>query len=69
LPGGCPIGTLAGEFAETSPDSRADLAAGFDLWASAISRGLHAMHDRGDLRRGEIVTASPPPARGPEPAW
>ncbi len=49
--GGCPIGSLAGELAETFPECRADLAGGFDQWEAAIRAGLQAMCDRGDLRR------------------
>ena len=47
--GGCPIGTLAGELAETDPDARADLAAGFARWEGAIAQGIAAMHERGEL--------------------
>ena len=47
--GGCPIGTLAGELAETDPDARADLAAGFARWEGAIAQGIEAMHARGEL--------------------
>ena len=49
--GGCPVGSLAGELAESFPECRADLAGGFDQWETAIRAGLHAMYDRGDLRR------------------
>ena len=49
--GGCPIGSLAGELAETDPDARADLAAGFGRWEAAIRDGLRTMHERGDLRQ------------------
>ena len=49
--GGCPVGSLAGELAESFPECRADLAGGFDQWEAAIRAGLQAMWDRGDLRR------------------
>jgi TetR/AcrR family transcriptional repressor of nem operon len=49
--GGCPVGSLAGELAESFPECRADLAGGFDQWEAAIRAGLQAMCDRGDLRR------------------
>jgi TetR/AcrR family transcriptional repressor of nem operon len=49
--GGCPVGSLAGELAESFPECRADLAGGFDQWEAAIRAGLQAMYDRGDLRR------------------
>jgi TetR/AcrR family transcriptional regulator, transcriptional repressor for nem operon len=47
--GGCPIGALAGELAESDPEARADLAAGFARWEDAIAAGIRAMHDRGEL--------------------
>ena len=47
--GGCPIGTLAGELAETDPEARADIAAGFARWEGAIAQGIEAMHERGEL--------------------
>ncbi|HEX4218930.1 MAG TPA: TetR family transcriptional regulator C-terminal domain-containing protein [Acidimicrobiales bacterium] len=48
--GGCSFGSLAGELAESDPDTRADLAAGFDRWEVLFQEGLRAMRDRGDLR-------------------
>jgi AcrR family transcriptional regulator len=48
--GGCPIGSLAGEFAEVDPVARQDLSDGFGRWESAIRSGLLAMRDRGELR-------------------
>jgi AcrR family transcriptional regulator len=51
--GGCPIGSLGAELAETDPDARADVAAGFARWERAIADGLRAMHSRGELR-GDI---------------
>lgn len=47
--GGCPIGSLAGELAETDSDARVALAAGFSRWEAAIRAGLRAMRDRGEL--------------------
>ena len=47
--GGCPIGSLANELAETDPAARADLAASFTRWEYAIRDGLRTMHARGDL--------------------
>lgn len=49
--GGCPIGSLVGELAESFPECRGDLAGGFDQWEAVIREGLQAMYDRGDLRR------------------
>jgi TetR/AcrR family transcriptional regulator, transcriptional repressor for nem operon len=48
---GCPVGSLVGQLAETSSDCRADLADGLNRWAQELRSGLHAMQDRGDLRR------------------
>ncbi|WP_435127936.1 TetR/AcrR family transcriptional regulator [Actinacidiphila sp. bgisy144] len=48
--GGCPIGSLASELAETDEVARADLVGGFARWEAAIRSGLHAMRDRGELR-------------------
>jgi TetR/AcrR family transcriptional repressor of nem operon len=48
--GGCPIGSLASELADTEPAARTELAAGFMQWELAIGRGLRAMHERGELR-------------------
>jgi AcrR family transcriptional regulator len=47
--GGCPLGTIAGELAETDPQARAGVAAGFERWEGAIRCGLRAMHERGEL--------------------
>lgn len=49
--GGCPIGSLASELADTDPEARRDLAAGFTRWESAIRDGLAAMRARGELRK------------------
>ncbi|MGW3103035.1 TetR/AcrR family transcriptional regulator [Streptomyces sp. NPDC001100] len=47
--GGCPIGSLGSEIAETDPEARLAVASGFLRWESAIRGGLRAMHDRGEL--------------------
>ncbi|CAN5323474.1 TetR/AcrR family transcriptional regulator [soil metagenome] len=48
--GGCELGSLGGQVAETDPEARALIAAGFDQWAAAISDGLRAFHADGRLR-------------------
>jgi AcrR family transcriptional regulator len=48
--GGCPLGTLAGELADTDPRARAELVVGLGRWEGAIRDGLRAMHERGELR-------------------
>ncbi len=47
--GGCPIGSLGGQLAETDPDARARVAHGFDRWQAAIHSGLREMRARGGL--------------------
>jgi TetR/AcrR family transcriptional repressor of nem operon len=48
--GGCPIGSIGGELAETDSLSRSDVASGFVRWEVAIRTGLRAMQARGGLR-------------------
>ncbi|HUA30468.1 MAG TPA: TetR/AcrR family transcriptional regulator [Streptosporangiaceae bacterium] len=50
--GGCPLGSLGGQLAETDPRARALLAAGFERWSAAISDGLRALHTAGHLPAG-----------------
>ncbi|MFI5887457.1 TetR/AcrR family transcriptional regulator [Streptomyces sp. NPDC051554] len=47
--GGCPIGSLGSEVAETNPEARLAVASGFLRWESAIRDGLRAMHACGEL--------------------
>jgi AcrR family transcriptional regulator len=47
--GGCPIGALGAELAETDPQARARVADGFRRWEDGIRGGLRAMHARGEL--------------------
>lgn len=49
--GGCPLGSLGGELAETDAAARRDVERGFARWEEAIRDGLRAMYARGDLRR------------------
>jgi AcrR family transcriptional regulator len=49
--GDCPIGSLAGELAESDELTRAELAAGFDRWEAPLRRGLEQMREEGKLRR------------------
>ena len=48
--GGCQLGSLVGQLAESDPEARALIAAGFDQWAAAISDGLRSLHADGKLR-------------------
>jgi AcrR family transcriptional regulator len=47
--GGCQLGSLVGQLAESDPEARAHIAAGFDQWSGAISDGLRALHADGTL--------------------
>jgi TetR/AcrR family transcriptional repressor of nem operon len=47
--GGCPIGSLGSELAETDPEARARVADGFRRWEAGIRTGLRAMAARGEL--------------------
>jgi len=48
--GGCPLGSLAGQLAESDPEARALLATGFDQWTAAISDGLRSLQADGKLQ-------------------
>jgi AcrR family transcriptional regulator len=50
--GGCPLGSLAGQLAETDKRARALLASGFEEWEAAIGEGLRRLHDTGHLPGG-----------------
>jgi TetR/AcrR family transcriptional regulator, transcriptional repressor for nem operon len=47
--GGCPIGSLGGELAETDTRAREQLAEGFNRWEAAIQHGLREMKALGRL--------------------
>jgi AcrR family transcriptional regulator len=47
--GGCPIGSLGSELAETDPKARAHVAEGFKHWEATIQSGLREMHAHGRL--------------------
>lgn len=47
--GGCPLGALGGELAETDPRSREEIAASFRKWEGVLREGLHTMYERGEL--------------------
>jgi AcrR family transcriptional regulator len=47
--GGCPLGSLGGQLAESDPEARAHIAAGFDQWSSAIGDGLRTLSADGRL--------------------
>jgi TetR/AcrR family transcriptional regulator, transcriptional repressor for nem operon len=45
--GGCPLGSLGGQLAETDGEARGLIAAGFDRWSAAIGDGLRVRADAG----------------------
>ncbi len=47
--GGCPLGSLAGQLAETDPRARARIAVGFEQWSAAISDALRRLQAAGHL--------------------
>ncbi len=53
--GGCPLGTLASELAESDANARKDLAAGYRRWQRAIRTGLDAMAKRGEFLPGTDI--------------
>ena len=53
--GGCPIGSLVPQLAETDTRARKELAAAFDRWESHLRDGLRTMRKRGKLRAGSNV--------------
>ncbi len=50
--GGCPLGTLGSELAETDPEARERAAAGLRRWEASIREGLRTMQARGELAAG-----------------
>jgi AcrR family transcriptional regulator len=60
--GGCPVGSLVGQLAETDEAARAALADSFTHWQAPLRKGLVAMQARGKLARradpDELATAT-----------
>lgn len=50
--GGCPLGSLGGQLAESDAEARTHVAAGFGRWSAAIGDGLAALHATGHLPPG-----------------
>jgi AcrR family transcriptional regulator len=50
--GGCPIGTLVGQLAESDQQARLELASSFDRWQTHLRDGLRSMQQSGKLDRG-----------------
>jgi len=55
--GGCPIGSLVPQLAETNEPARAELAVSFDRWEGYLREGLAAMRAREALRTDADVEA------------
>jgi AcrR family transcriptional regulator len=51
LRGGCPIGSLAGQVADSDEAFRLQLAHSFTRWSAGLQTGLDTMHASGLLRR------------------
>jgi TetR/AcrR family transcriptional regulator, transcriptional repressor for nem operon len=49
--GGCPLGSLANELANTSESARKRLAGDFGTWIDRIEHGLAKMRERGELAK------------------
>ena len=47
--GGCPLGSFGSQLAESDPQARALVAAGFDRWSAVIRDGLRALQAAGHL--------------------
>jgi TetR/AcrR family transcriptional repressor of nem operon len=50
--GGCPLGSLGGQLAESDPEARTLIAAGFERWTTEISEGLRSLQAAGQLPTG-----------------
>jgi AcrR family transcriptional regulator len=50
--GGCPLGSLGGQLAETDTTAREQIADGFGRWADALRDGLRDLAVAGQLRPG-----------------
>lgn len=47
--GGCPLGSLGGQLAESDVEARTHIADGFGRWSTALRDGLRALHAAGHL--------------------
>lgn len=50
--GGCPLGHLVGQLAESDENARAELAEGFRRWAATLRQALRGLHRAGYLAPG-----------------
>ncbi len=66
--GGCPLGSLAGQLAETDPHVRTLLAGGFGQWQAATAKACAACARPGCSRTAQTRTPSPSPFSPPSRA-
>jgi TetR/AcrR family transcriptional regulator, transcriptional repressor for nem operon len=50
--GGCPLGSLGGQLAETDSTARGQIAGGFGRWSDALRDGLRDLQAAGQLKPG-----------------
>jgi len=50
--GGCPLGSLGSQVAETDEDARQRVAAGFHRWSNTLREGMRDLHAVGKLTLG-----------------
>ncbi|MFD2415629.1 TetR/AcrR family transcriptional regulator [Amycolatopsis pigmentata] len=55
--GGCPLGSLAAQMAESDPEAARLISAGFDTWLAHFERGLETMRRDGNLTATTDVPA------------
>jgi AcrR family transcriptional regulator len=55
--GGCPVGTLVAQLAESDDDAQRALAESFARWEAPLTAGLEAMKANGKLKRNADVAA------------
>ena len=63
--GGCPLGSVAGQVAESDPQARACVAAGFERWSTVIGDGLRGLRLRSPVDRHRPGRPRPDCARRP----
>ena len=59
--GGCPLGSLGGQLAESDPEARSLIAAGFERWTTEISEGLRSLRPAASSRPASTRMTSPSP--------
>ena len=57
--GGCPLGSLAGQLAETDPRARAQIAVGFEQWSPPSAKGREGSRPPATYRQASTLTTTP----------